>query len=272
MQAWSDAVKRQDKRIAFVPTMGFLHKGHLSLMKEGRRLGDKLVVSIFVNPAQFGPTEDLELYPRDFDRDCELSEKEGADVIFAPNELYGREFQTYIKLEKLPNHLCGISRPVHFRGVATVVTKLFNIVKPDIAIFGEKDYQQLLVIRQMARDLNFDTEIIGGPIVREPDGLAMSSRNSYLTDEQRVSALSLSKSLKKAHALIEEGITDVAKIIEEASAIITSHPETVIDYIAICDTETLDDMRNIDRPALMALAVKVGKTRLIDNAILSPPH
>lgn len=272
MQAWSDAVKRRDKRIAFVPTMGFLHEGHLSLMKKGCELGDHLVVSIFVNPAQFGPAEDLEAYPRDFDRDCKLSEKEGADVIFAPDELYGRNFQTYIQLEKLPNHLCGISRPVHFRGVATVVTKLFNIVKPDIAIFGEKDYQQLLVIRQMARDLNFDTEIVSSPIVRETDGLAMSSRNSYLTDEQRVSALSLNQSLKKARTLVENGVTDVAKIIEEASAIITSHPDTVIDYIAICDTETLDDMQRIDSPALMALAVKVGKTRLIDNKILSPPH
>lgn len=274
MQARSDLIRHYGKRIAFVPTMGFLHEGHLSLMEEGRKLGDELVVSIFVNPAQFGPGEDLEAYPRAFERDCELSKKKGANIIFAPDttELYGREFQTYITLEKLPNHLCGISRPVHFRGVATVVTKLFNIVRPHVAIFGKKDYQQVLVIRQMVNDLNFDIEIVGAPIIREADGLAMSSRNSYLTPEQRTSALSLYQSLEKAQTLVESGVTDAAKIAGAVSEFVTSHPETVIDYIAICDSETLADMQTIDRPALMALAVKIGKTRLIDNKILSPPH
>lgn len=251
--------------------MGFLHEGHLSLIREGRRLADHVVLSIFVNPAQFGPGEDLEAYPRDFERDCELAEKAGADVIFAPDneELYGENFQTYVRLEKLPNHLCGISRPVHFRGVATVVTKLFNIVRPHIAIFGQKDYQQLLVIRQMVRDLNFDIRIVGAPIVREPDGLAMSSRNSYLTPEQRRSALCLSQSLEKAQALIDTGVTRASDLSDAAARMITSHPETDIDYITICDPETLDDMETVDRPALMALAVRVGKTRLIDNRVLA---
>ncbi len=251
--------------------MGFLHEGHLSLMREGRELADHVVVSIFVNPTQFGPGEDLEAYPRNFERDCELAEKTGADVIFAPDdnsELYGKNFQTYVRLENLPDHLCGISRPVHFRGVATVVTKLFNIVKPHIAIFGQKDYQQLLVIRQMVRDLNFDIRIVGAPIVREPDGLAMSSRNSYLTAEQRQYGLSLHQSLKKAQTLLDTGITRSSELISAATRIITSHPETSVDYITICDPETLDDMETIDRPALMALAVRVGKTRLIDNRVL----
>ena len=251
--------------------MGFLHEGHLSLMREGRELADHVVVSIFVNPTQFGPGEDLEAYPRNFERDCELAEKTGADVIFAPDdnsELYGKNFQTYVRLEKLPDHLCGISRPVHFKGVATVVTKLFNIVKPHVAIFGQKDYQQLLVIRQMVRDLNFDIRIVGSPIVREPDGLAMSSRNSYLTAEQRQYGLSLHQSLEKAQELLDAGITKSSELIHAAREIITSHPETSVDYITICDPETLDDMETIDRPALMALAVEVGKTRLIDNRIL----
>lgn len=272
MQARSDQMRREGKTIALVPTMGYLHEGHLSLMREGRRVGDDLVVSIFVNPTQFGPGEDLEAYPKDFERDCDLSEKEGVDVVFAPGEkeVYAKNYQTYVKLEKLPNHLCGLSRPVHFRGVATVVTKLFNMVKPHFAVFGEKDYQQLLVIRQMARDLNFDIEIIGAPIVREADGLAMSSRNSYLTPEQRGSAVCLNKSLKKAQNLVRAGVTDSAKIISDVSDLITSHPETLIDYVAICDPETLEDMETVDRPARMALAVKVGMTRLIDNMILEP--
>ncbi|MCP4106931.1 MAG: pantoate--beta-alanine ligase [Desulfobacteraceae bacterium] len=270
MQARSDLVRRQGKTIAFIPTMGYLHDGHLSLIKEGRKVGDDVVVSIFVNPAQFGPGEDLESYPRNFDRDRELIQETGADAIFAPDkdDVYAREFQTYVQLEKLPNHLCGISRPIHFRGVATVVTKLFNIVKPHFAIFGRKDCQQLLVIRQMVRDLNFDTEVIGAPIVRESDGLAMSSRNTYLTSEQRVSALSLNKSLKKARELVENGTTDSAEIIDAAKELITFHPDTVIDYISVCDPETLDEITTIDGPALMALAVRLGKTRLIDNTIL----
>jgi pantoate--beta-alanine ligase len=272
MQAYSDQQGRQGETIAFVPTMGFLHEGHLSLVREGRKRGDSLVVSIFVNPTQFGPEEDLETYPRDFQRDLELIQKEGADVVFAPSEkeLYPQGFQTYVNLEKLPNHLCGISRPLFFRGVTTVVTKLFNIVKPHIAVFGQKDFQQLVIIRQMVRDLNLDIEIIAGPTVREQDGLAMSSRNSYLTPEQRVNALCLYKALQKAQALLASGTNNANHIIQTATDLILSHPETAFDYVAICDLETLEDIKTIDKPALMALAVKVGSTRLIDNIILRP--
>jgi pantoate--beta-alanine ligase len=197
-------------------------------------------------------------------------QKEGVDVIFSPNEdeLYQDGFQTYVELKNLPNHLCGISRPIFFRGIATVITKLFNIVRPHIAIFGQKDYQQLAVIRRMVRDLNFNIKIVGYPTVREPDGLAMSSRNSYLTPEQRINALSLYKSLNQSKKLVESGIKEAKRIIDVAYALIKSHPETTIDYIAICDPETLADMETIDRPALMALAVSIGKTRLIDNMIL----
>ncbi|NQT10620.1 MAG: pantoate--beta-alanine ligase [Desulfobacteraceae bacterium] len=272
MQEYSERMRSVGKTIAFVPTMGFLHEGHLPLIKEGRKLGDNLVVSIFVNPSQFSPEEDFESYPRNFDNDLKLLQKEGVDVIFYPdkNDLYQDGFQTYVELENLPKHLCGISRPIFFQGVATVVTKLFNIVKPHIAIFGRKDYQQLVIIRRMARDLNFDIKIVGFPTVREPDGLAMSSRNTYLTPEQRINALSLYKSLKQSKKLVESGIKDAKRIIDAAYTLIKSHPETVIDYIAICDPETLADMETIDRPALMALAVNVGKTRLIDNMILKP--
>jgi pantoate--beta-alanine ligase len=250
--------------------MGFLHEGHLSLMRAGKPHGDDLVVSIFVNPAQFAPGEDLETYPRDLERDLDLVRKEGVDAVFTPDvrEIYGDRFQTYVELEKLPNHLCGHSRPVFFKGVATVVAKLFNIVNPHVAVFGQKDYQQLVIIRQMVQDLNFDITVIGGPTVREADGLAMSSRNTYLTPEQRVSALSLHKSLINAQALVESGVRDAAEIIDSATNLIQSHPDTEIDYIAVCDPETLDDVETIDRPVRMALAVKVGKARLIDNMLL----
>jgi pantoate--beta-alanine ligase len=272
MQVRSDKIRCQGKTIVFVPTMGFLHAGHLSLIREGKKYGDDIVVSIFVNPAQFGPGEDLATYPRNFERDLKLLKKEGVNAVFAPDavEIYGEKFQTYVELEKLPNHLCGLSRPVFFKGVATVVIKLFNIVKPHVTIFGQKDYQQLTVIRQMVCDLNFDITVVGAPTVRESDGLAMSSRNTYLTPDQRMSALSLNLSLKKAQTLVENGLQDAAKIIDAAAKLIRSHPETEIDYITICDPETLDDMKTIDKPALMALAVKIGKARLIDNMILNP--
>ncbi|MCD4787461.1 MAG: pantoate--beta-alanine ligase [Desulfobacterales bacterium] len=272
MQEYSDRMRRLDKTIALVPTMGYLHEGHLSLIREGRKIGDCLVASIFVNPVQFAPGEDFENYPRDLQRDLELARKNGADVVFTPDdkELYSNGFQTYVNLKELPNHLCGISRPIFFSGVATVVTKLFNIVKPHFAIFGQKDYQQLVIIRQMVCDLNIDIEIIGAETVREHDGLAMSSRNVYLTSEQRNSALCLYKSLQKAQALLSSGINDSKKIIDSASEIIKSGTNTEIDYIAICDPKTLIDIKKIDGQALMALAVKVGKTRLIDNMILIP--
>lgn len=272
MQAHSDEMRRLGKKIVFVPTMGFLHEGHLSLMREGLRHGDYLVVSIFVNPAQFAPGEDLDSYPRSLERDLDLVEKENAGAVFTPrdSELYPGGFQTYVNLEHLPLHLCGISRPTFFRGVATVVSKLFNIVKPHVAVFGEKDFQQLLIIRRMVRDMNFDIDIVSAPIIREPDGLAMSSRNAYLTKAQRPAALSLYKSLLSAKELVQNKIIDAARIIDESKKIINSHMETEIDYINVCDPQTLDDLPVIDRTALMALAVRVGKTRLIDNMLLTP--
>jgi len=271
MQACADRARLESKKIAFVPTMGYLHEGHLSLVRIAREHCDLLVVSIFVNPSQFAPHEDFEAYPRNFQRDFDMTEKEGVDIIFAPEiaDLYPANFQTYVSLEKIPMHLCGISRPIFFRGVASVVTKLFNIVKPHTAVFGKKDYQQLLVIRRMVSDLNMDIDIIGGETIREHDGLAMSSRNTYLTKTQRESAISLNKSLKRAQKAVESGITDASRIVRETKEFISSHPETQIDYVAVCDPETLEDIQVINRPALMALAVKVGSTRLIDNMIFN---
>lgn len=270
MQERAERLRQDNRKIAFVPTMGFLHEGHLSLMKEGRKHADELVISIFVNPTQFGPGEDLDSYPRALARDLELAEKAGVDTVFTPDasELYPDGFQTYVELTTLPNHLCGLSRPVFLKGVATVVTKLFHIVKPHMAVFGEKDFQQLAVIRRMVRDLHFEIDIIGGPTVREADGLAMSSRNSYLSPEQRPSSLSLYKALTAAGEQVKNGITDAAEIIRKATELIQSFPETEIDYISVCDPDTLDELETIDRPALMALAVMVGKTRLIDNMII----
>jgi pantoate--beta-alanine ligase len=272
MQMHSNRLRHQGKTIAFVPTMGFLHEGHLSLIREGRKRADSLVVSIFVNPTQFGPTEDLKTYPRNFSKDLELTRQEGVDVVFAPSdkELYPKGFQTFVKLESLPEHLCGISRPHFFRGVATVVTKLFNIVKPHTAIFGQKDFQQLIIIRRMVADLNFSIEIVGCPTVREADGLAMSSRNSYLSPEQRLHARCLYEALENAQVLLNRGIDDAGRLVKDASERILSHPQTGIDYITICDPETLEDITTVSRPALMALAVMIGKTRLIDNKILDP--
>ncbi|SHI75096.1 pantothenate synthetase [Desulfatibacillum alkenivorans DSM 16219] len=272
MAARSEAVRLEGKTIAFVPTMGYLHEGHLSLLKKGRSLCDYLVLSIFVNPTQFGPNEDLDAYPRDEERDQKVAREAGVDAIFMPNNemMYGPNYQTYVALEKLPYHLCGLSRPVHFRGVATVVTKLFNIVRPHTAIFGEKDFQQLAVIRQMVKDLDFGIEIIGGPTVREPDGLAMSSRNAYLTPEQRKDAAALYKSLNQAQEMVSAGEKSAAAILEKASETILAVPGAEIDYAKLCDPATLDDVEAIAGPALMALAVKIGATRLIDNKVLEP--
>jgi len=271
MQELAENLRRDGRRIACVPTMGFLHDGHLSLMRLAKRRADVLVVSVFVNPAQFGPEEDFETYPRNLDRDLELCATEDVDIVFTPKTgaLYPDGYQSYVNLQHLPHHLCGLSRPVFFTGVATVVTKLLNIVRPHIAVFGEKDYQQLLVIRRMVQDLNFNTEIIGAPIVREKDGLAMSSRNAYLTPDQRPAALTLYRSLVQARKRVQTGERDAARILKEVRDLITAQPETDIDYLSICDPETLIDVKRIDRPALMALAVKVGKTRLIDNTILA---
>ena len=272
MTNWSDRHRRSGQTISFVPTMGFLHEGHLSLMKEGKRSGDKLIISIFVNPTHFGPGEDFDSYPSNLERDFKLAEAIGVDVAFTPNkaDFYPQGFDTFIDQEKLPNHLCGLTRSGHFQGVMTIVTKLFHVVNPDIAIFGEKDFQQLAIIRRMVKDLNFNIRIIGHPIVREADGLAMSSRNSKLTPAQRITGLCLISALKKAQNSLKNKETSAAMIIQNAVDFICSHPDTEIDYIKICDPETLDDVSEIDRPVVMALAVKVGTTRLIDNVILNP--
>lgn len=272
MQQEATLLLQTGKTIALVPTMGCLHEGHLTLMREGRKHGDILITSIFVNPAQFGPAEDFQAYPRDLDRDVALAESVGVDVIFAPEAeaMYEKAHETYIDLEALPRYLCGPFRPGHFRGVATVVTKLFHIVKPHVAIFGKKDYQQLVIIQRLVRDLNLDTIVIGVPIVREDDGLAMSSRNTYLSENERRSALTLFQCLQQAQKSVAQGIMDAGQLIHAASELISSYPYTKIDYIAVCDPETLENVNRVQGPTLMALAVRVGKTRLIDNTILKP--
>lgn len=270
MQQWANSARQEGKRISFVPTMGFLHEGHVALMREGKNRGDCLVASIFVNPTQFGVGEDYEDYPRDLEGDSEKISSAGGDVIFAPSvkEMYPAGYQTFIAVEKVTQNLCGASRPTHFRGVTTVVAKLFNIVKPHVAIFGQKDYQQLVTIRQMTRDLNFDIEIIGMPTIREKDGLAMSSRNKYLSTEERKQALCLVNALNRAEKLFQGGEKNSKKLIAGAADIISAQPAAVIDYINICHPETIEDLEWIDDKALMALAVKIGKTRLIDNRVL----
>ena len=272
MQEVCERLMLSGKRIALVPTMGFFHEGHLELMRIGRELSDFVVVSIFVNPTQFGPNEDFESYPRDMESDLTKAEEQNVDVVFAPSvdEMYPNGSQTKIMVERVTKHLCGLSRPGHFDGVTTVVAKLFNITKPHIAIFGEKDYQQLTVIRRMAKDLDMDIRIVGVPTVREPDGLAMSSRNSYLNADERVSALSLNKSLDLAEDLFKQGEREVFKIKEAVETLILSHPHTTVDYINVCDPLTLEDLEILEKEALVALAVKVGKTRLIDNRVIKP--
>jgi pantoate--beta-alanine ligase len=274
MQARADEWRRGGRRIALVPTMGFLHAGHLSLVRLARGMADKVVVSIFVNPTQFGPGEDLDAYPRDLERDRRLLAAEGVDALFLPSaaEMYPEGYQTRVTLDRLPRHLCGVSRPVHFGGVATVVAKLMHIAKPHLAVFGEKDYQQLLVVRRMVRDLNLDVEIVGAPTVREADGLAMSSRNAYLGEGQRPAALTLSRALDHARRQVAAGERQAAAVIAAAETIIRSEAEAIIDYVKICDPETLEDVSVIDRPVRMALAVKVGRSRLIDNMALVPPN
>lgn len=273
MQAFSESIRTSGKRVSFVPTMGFLHQGHLSLMEEGRRRGDCLVTSIYVNPTQFGPSEDLAKYPRDFDMDHALCEKVGVDVIFYPSneEMYPDNYQTYVNVESVTDNLCGRSRPGHFRGVATVCAKLFNMVKPHIAVFGKKDFQQLVVIKRMVADLNMDLEILGLSTFRENDGLAMSSRNIYLKPEERLSALSLSRSLLRAKQMYEGGERDAGAIIAEVRKMIEAQPHTKIDYVQICDTNTMKDIANIERESVLALAVRVGAARLIDNHVFGEP-
>ena len=264
-------LKSEGKTIGFVPTMGFLHEGHLSLVRESIRRADVTVVSIFVNPTQFGPDEDLKDYPRDLKRDSELLKKEGVDYLFIPeaDEMYPEGYKTYVEPHDLQHKLCGRSRPVHFRGVCTVVLKLFNIVNPDISFFGQKDAQQAIIITRMVRDLNLDVKVEVLPTVREKDGLALSSRNIYLNAEERRAALVLSRSLREAQSMVEKGERKAAVIVNRMKEIISNEPLARIDYVEIVDMEELDPLVRIEKEALAALAVFVGKARLIDNAILS---
>jgi len=270
MQDASAQLRRDGKRIGFVPTMGCLHEGHLSLVRIAREQSDLVVVSIFVNPTQFGPNEDLEAYPRDFGRDEELCRDEGVDIIFYPSadEMYSRDASVVVGEDKLSLGLCGAARPGHFQGVLTVVAKLFNIVLPDVAVFGQKDAQQLRVIQQMTRDLNFPVEIVPGPIVREPDGLAMSSRNSYLLPEERDDALCLRRALDLAEKTYADGERDASALKQAMLDLLSGVQRAEVDYVEIVDWDTLQPVEQLEGPALVALAVKVGKPRLIDNTIL----
>lgn len=263
--------KREGLTVGFVPTMGYLHEGHKSLIDKAVSENDKVVVSIFVNPMQFGPTEDLESYPRDFVRDCKLCETAGASLVFnpQPSEMYIEDFCSFVDMNALTKGLCGKSRPIHFRGVCTVVSKLFNIVKPDRAYFGEKDAQQLAVIRRMVRDLNFDIEIVGCPIVRESDGLAKSSRNTYLNTAERQAATILNRSLKNGKALLEQNETDASSIRKAIIDTLNTEPLAEIDYVEIVDSDNLEPVQKIEKSVLVAIAVKIGATRLIDNFTFS---
>ncbi|HWI61691.1 MAG TPA: pantoate--beta-alanine ligase [Symbiobacteriaceae bacterium] len=266
------AARRAGKQIGFVPTMGYLHEGHLTLMREARKECDYVVVSIFVNPTQFGPNEDFDRYPRDLERDMNLCATVPVDAIFHPSvaEMYpGTASTTSVKVSQLTEGLCGASRPGHFDGVATVVTKLFNIVKPDVAFFGQKDAQQVAVIRRMVLDLNMDLEIRPVPTVREADGLAMSSRNIYLSPEQRQAALVLSRSLRMAQERVAAGERDMLVLLADMKAMIAAEPLAAIDYVTIVDYDSLQPVEWLEAKALAALAVRFGKTRLIDNCILT---
>lgn len=263
VKAW----KKEGQTVGFVPTMGYLHEGHGSLITNARENNDKVVVSIFVNPMQFGPTEDLASYPRDLEKDAAFCESLGADLIFhpEPEEMYHEGFSSYVDMSVLTEELCGLSRPVHFRGVCTVVSKLFHIVTPDRAYFGEKDAQQLAIIKHMVDDLNMDIEIVGCPIVREADGLAKSSRNTYLSTEERKAAVILSQSIRLGEEMVKNGERDAAKVIEAMTKKIESEPLAKIDYVKIVDALTMQQIAVIERPILCAIAVYIGETRLIDN-------
>ena len=270
MQNLSDALRKEGKRIGFVPTMGYLHEGHLALVRKARELADVVVVSIFVNPLQFGPKEDFSRYPRDFKRDAELLEKEGTDVIFSPTgeEMYPKGFSTHVQVRGLEDNLCGRTRKGHFVGVATVVAKLFAIVKPHFAVFGRKDFQQLVIIERMVRDLNMDLAIVPYPTVREEGGLAMSSRNIYLSPAEREEALALFASILRSQELVKSGERDGGRLKAEALRILTSQEGISVEYAGIYDPETLEEVESIENGAVYAMAVRIGNTRLIDNATL----
>ena len=267
VRAFIKEARLNGQTVGFVPTMGFLHKGHLSLIETAKKENDFVVVSIFVNPTQFGPNEDFASYPRDFERDKALCESKGSDLIFYPTPeiMYPENFSTYINVENLTEGLCGASRPGHFRGVATVVAKLFNIVQPEKAYFGQKDAQQVAVLKQMTKDLNFDIDIVSCPIIREVDGLALSSRNTYLVGDERKTALVLSKSLNLARKMIESGEKSSETVYKAIEKLISSEPSAKIEYIEILNNETLKAVKELSGDILIALAVRIGKPRLIDN-------
>lgn len=271
MQQESESLRTAGKFISLVPTMGFLHEGHLELMRVAKEHSDKLIMSLFVNPTQFGPSEDFEQYPKDTEGDLEKARSVGVDMVFMPlvEEMYPEDSQTVVSVRRVTQHLCGLSRPGHFDGVTTVVAKLFNSTKPHLAVFGQKDYQQLAVISRMVMDLNMDIKVIGVPTVREPDGLAMSSRNNYLDPEERKSALCLKRSLELADKMFHDGTREAGLIREAVESFIQSHPFTEVDYIKLCDPLTLEDIQTLGDESLLALAVRVGKTRLIDNCLIS---
>jgi pantoate--beta-alanine ligase len=272
MTNWSEARRLEGRRIVLVPTMGFLHEGHLCLVRDAKRRAERTVVSIFVNPAQFAPQEDFAAYPRDFERDRQLLDKEGVDILFHPPfaEIYPAGYQTHVEVQELSLPLCGTHRSGHFRGVATVVTKLFNIVRPHAAIFGCKDYQQLQVVRRLVRDLNFAIEVVGHPTVREPDGLAMSSRNAYLSPSEREAARSLPRSLRAAADLVRRGERRRKLILDVVKSELESQPLASVEYVSLVDLENLQEIDEIQKIALLALAVRIGKARLIDNKLLKP--
>ena len=273
MQEVAGALRLQGRRIAFVPTMGYLHLGHLSLVQEARRRADVVVASIFVNPTQFGPQEDLEAYPRDLENDERLLKREGVDILFYPSNdtMYPEGYQTYVQVESITRTLCGASRPVHFRGVATVVTKLFHVVQPHVALFGDKDFQQRVVIQRMVRDLDFDIEVVGCPTVREADGLAMSSRNAYLSPLERRQAPALKRALDEARRLYDEGERKAPVLTARVREILAACDGMRIDYVKFCDTNTLEEIEQMRRESVLAVAVFLGGTRLIDNAVFPAP-
>jgi len=270
MQRWSDARRREGKTIAFVPTMGFLHEGHLSLVREGKKRADVVIVSIFVNPMQFNQQSDFATYPRSLEQDQRMLEEVGTDVLFYPEagEMYPEGFQTAVEVDKVSQPLCGAFRPGHFRGVATVVAKLFNMTKPHVALFGEKDFQQCVVIKRMVKDLNFDLEILAMPTIREADGLAMSSRNARLSPVERRTSLCLSRALQQAHDLVWQGERRAASILQAVQQTITGEGGVRIEYISLCHPETLEEVSEIIGPTLLALAAWVGEVRLIDNRVI----
>lgn len=274
MQEIARQARGTGKKIAFVPTMGALHDGHLSLVRRARELGDLVVVSVFVNPRQFAPEEDYTRYPRDLARDTDLCIQEGVDHLFVPEaeEMYPSGYRTFVEVEGLSSILEGLSRPAHFRGVTTVVLKLLNIVKPHFAFFGQKDAQQSIIVRRMAKDLNLDVEIVVAPIVRHEDGLALSSRNAYLGPAERAAATVLSRALAKARGMVErEGVRDARAIEAALHSVLEEEPRARVDYVAVVDANTLEEVDQLSGDTLIPLAVHIGGTRLIDNVIVRPP-